>query len=117
MSVRIVDNSNVVGHEFEKQVLIGAMAIGMKAEGYAKRQCPVDTGRLRNSITNEIADNAIHIGTNVQYAKYVEYMDKYGKKPRKTGQPHFLRDAATKHSKEYESIMRAALKGLGKTLN
>ena len=117
MNVKIVDNSNIVGHEFEKQLLIGAMAIGAKAEGYAKRNCPVDTGRLRNSITNDISDNAIHIGTNVEYAKYVEYMDKYGKKPRKTGQPHFLRDAATNHSKEYEAIMKAALKGLGKTLN
>ncbi len=39
--------------------------IGGKAESYAKVLCPVDTGRLRNSITHEQADEDTEvIGTN-----------------------------------------------------
>ena len=39
--------------------------IGGKAESYAKQLCPVDTGRLRNSITHEQADEDTEaIGTN-----------------------------------------------------
>jgi len=51
----------------------GAMAI----IGDAKKNCPVDTGRLRNSITSEIKKNSGSIvgkvGTNVKYAPHVEY--------------------------------------------
>ena len=47
---------------------------GGKAETYAKQLCPVDTGRLRNSITHkqEGTDTEV-IGTNVEYAPYVEF--------------------------------------------
>ena len=45
---------------YKGQVLVGLEAakakaletIGGKAESYAKRLCPVDTGNLRNSITH-----------------------------------------------------------------
>ena len=42
-------------------------------EAEAKRKCPVDTGQLRQSITHEVIDNTGVIGTNVEYAPYVEY--------------------------------------------
>lgn len=46
-------------------------------EGEAKRLCPVDTGRLRNSITHTVDKSKtayiITIGTNVEYAAYVEF--------------------------------------------
>lgn len=35
----------------KEQVEQGLAAIGLEAEKYAKGDCPVDTGRLRNSIT------------------------------------------------------------------
>lgn len=42
----------------------------------AKRACPVDTGRLRSSITDEVGADAgglvARIGTNVNYAIFVE---------------------------------------------
>ncbi len=46
-------------------------------EAEAKRLCPVDTGRLRTSITNivrEIANAVIEgrIGTNISYARFQE---------------------------------------------
>ena len=42
-------------------------------ENEAKRKCPVDTGQLRQSITHNVEDNVGTIGTNVEYAPYVEY--------------------------------------------
>lgn len=42
-------------------------------ENEAKKQCPVDKGQLRSSITHEVEDNVGYIGTNVMYAPYVEY--------------------------------------------
>lgn len=50
----------------------------IRVERAAKRLCPVDTGRLRSSITRgEIArdgnDLVATIGTNVEYARHVEF--------------------------------------------
>ncbi|HEY1119887.1 MAG TPA: HK97-gp10 family putative phage morphogenesis protein [Acidimicrobiales bacterium] len=46
-------------------------------ERRAKRLCPVDTGRLRASITNALEKDpegvSAVIGTNVEYAVYVEF--------------------------------------------
>lgn len=42
-------------------------------ENDAKKRCPVDTGQLRQSITHEVEGNTGVIGTNVEYAPYVEY--------------------------------------------
>jgi phage gpG-like protein len=69
----------------------------------------VDTGRLRNSITNKLGEreNAVYIGTNVEYAPYVEYNDKAR---HYTGKTHFLRDAVQNHMDHYKAIMEAALK-------
>ena len=68
----------------------------------------VDTGRLRNSITNKVVENelAVYIGTNVEYAPYVEY----GDMRHKVGKKHFLRDAAADHTDHYEQIVEAILK-------
>lgn len=42
-------------------------------ENDAKTRAPVDTGNLRNSITHEVDDNEGVVGTNVEYAPYVEF--------------------------------------------
>ena len=42
-------------------------------ENEAKKLCPVDTGQLRSSITHEVAEKEGRVGTNVEYAPYVEY--------------------------------------------
>lgn len=48
----------------------------LQVDRAAKQGCPVDTGRLRSSITNEIGQDGeglvAVIGTNVEYAPYVE---------------------------------------------
>lgn len=105
---QIIDNSEQVLNEFRIKALRGAEAIGKAAEAHAKAECPVDTGRLRNSISHNVVDNdGIYIGTNVEYAPYVEFIDRYN---HPVGKAHFLRDAATNHSEEYKKIMQASLK-------
>lgn len=39
----------------------------------AKEKVPVNTGNLRNSITYEVEGNEGIVGTNVEYAPYVEF--------------------------------------------
>ena len=105
IEVKLESNKNEILKAFREQITIGLETIGQKAEGYAKDNCPVDTGRLRNSIENVVEDTAVYIGTNVEYAPAVEFRDV----AHKTGQAHFLRDAATKHIAQYKAIMKAAL--------
>ena len=127
------------------QIELALQAIGSEAVGYSEKLCPVDTGNLRNSITwatekasgggeSEVLANpeagTVYIGSNVEYAPYVEFgtgkfasngqgrqtpwlfQDSkgewhitHGMKPH-----HFLRDALAKHGDHYKAILEAALK-------
>ena len=42
-------------------------------ERSAKEDCPVDTGRLRASITSSVTGNEGKVGTNVEYAAAQEF--------------------------------------------
>lgn len=104
----IKSNKDELLRALPEQIALGLAMIGEEGEGYAKDECPVDTGRLRNSIANKVdkAEQAVYIGTNVEYAVYVEYGD-YN---HKTGKKHFLKDAAANHGDRYKALMEAALK-------
>ena len=108
LTFEVTDHKADVLAAMRQQLALGLEAIGQEAEGYAKDDCPVDTGRLRNSISHKVeqAEDAVYIGTNVAYAPYVEY----GEYRHTTGKNHFLRDAATTHGDHYKAIMEAALK-------
>jgi phage gpG-like protein len=55
-------------------VLYQVIAKGaLDIEREAKELCPVDSGRLRSSITHEILADSAKVGTNVEYAPYVEF--------------------------------------------
>jgi HK97 gp10 family phage protein len=47
----------------------------IKIESKAKYYCPVDTGRLRSSISHRLSYDRLgaEIGTNVDYAEFVEF--------------------------------------------
>ena len=45
----------------------------LTVERKAKQNCPVDTGKLRASITTEVGKLEAEVGTNVEYAPYVEF--------------------------------------------
>lgn len=99
------NNAEQVEAALDKAIAKALTMIGLKAEGNAKAICPVDTGRLRNSITNAIDTeaNAVYIGTNVEYGPYVEL----GTSRRN---PHpYLRPAAADHADEYRAILKGCL--------
>jgi hypothetical protein len=107
MDIQITDNSAAVQAAFNDKIALVLGAIGEIAEGYAKEDCPVDTGRLRNSITHRTEGKDEYIGTNVEYAPYVELIDRYN---HTNGKAHFLRDAATTHGEEFKTTAEIILK-------
>lgn len=87
------DNTEAVLKALDEAVDRALTIVGIKAEKYAKALCPVGTpestgwidkkgvrhpnkgyrgGTLRNSITFDVKDNTLTIGSNVEYAPYVE---------------------------------------------
>ena len=104
MSYTYKDNTDEVLAALEKAKKRGLEAIGLTAEGHAKKETPVDTGRLRNSISHATDDEAAYIGTNVEYAPYVE-LGARGRQGK-----HMLQRAATEHTDEYKRIMEDAMK-------
>lgn len=73
MNIETHDNSKEISAEIKAALLRGLEKIGLVAEGYAKKLCPVDTGNLRNSITHMVDEggDAVYIGTNSEYGAYV----------------------------------------------
>ena len=105
MSYRTKDNTEEVLSAMEKAIERGLEAIGMTAERHAKKnETAVDTGRLRNSISHAVDDKAAYIGTNVEYAPYIEL----GARGRQG--LHFLQRAATEHTDEYKRLMEDSMK-------
>lgn len=103
----IQDNTGQVADGIDSAIRAALEEIGLLAENYAAKKCPVDTGNLRGSITYEVdaADNAVYIGTNVEYAPYVELGTS-----RQKAQP-FLRPAASEHGAQYRRVLKKALGG------
>lgn len=106
IDVEVNDHTDEVKSAVSDAILAALEAVGLTAEGYAKLLCPVDTGRLRNSISHAVDEDekTVYIGTNVEYAPYVEL----GTSKQKA-QP-FLRPAATTHRDEYKQIIEQYLK-------
>lgn len=100
------DNSGEVLAELKRRIPVALEKCGLVAEGYSKRLCPVDTGRLRNSITHTMEGEDTEIlGTNVEYAPYVEMGTS-----RTRSQP-FIKPAVADHINQYKQIMEDVLKG------
>lgn len=102
-----VDNTKYFLEALPSAIRKALTSMGMACETYAKRDCPVDTGRLRNSMKYEVVmdEEAVYIGTEVEYGKYVELGTS-----KMRAQP-FLKPAATEHTEEYRSLAEDALKG------
>lgn len=130
MEVNFTDNSEQVLSEFDAAMLRALERCGSQAEGYAKDLVPVDTGRLRNSISHKVddAEKVVYIGTNVEYAPYVElgtgkyvqggrptpwvYQDEKGNWHMTNGQraQPYLKPAVADHAQTYRNIIEDELK-------
>lgn len=74
MKITLEDHSDEVLEALESACQRALEKCGLVGEGYAKKLCPVGTGNLRNSITHMVNDGekAAYVGTNSEYATYVE---------------------------------------------
>lgn len=99
--VKITSNKYKILREINVNIPLALEKCGSVAERYAKAKCPVDTGRLRNSLTHEVdmSQGAVFIGTNVVYGPYVELGTK-----RQRAQP-YLKPAVVDHMDEYKRIL------------
>lgn len=130
MTIEITDNSGEFIDAMEQAVLRVLEECGLTAEGYAKFLCLEDTGNLRNSISHQVqpGEQAVYIGSNVEYGPYVElgtgiyydggrptpwvYQDSHGNWHITHGQrAHpYLKPAVADHVEEYRGIMERGLK-------
>ena len=132
VEIRLADNSEEVLEALKEAVLRALERCGLQAEGYAKDLTPVDTGNLRNSITHQVSEDGreVYIGTNVEYAPYVElgtgiyaeggggrptpwvYQDEKGQWHWTRGNPAqpFLKPAVADHAQTYRNIIEDELK-------
>ena len=137
MSYTYKDNTDEVLSALEKAKKRGLTAIGMTAEGHAKKKITqakaVDTGRLRNSITFAVSGESANISSysgdhgeeggsysgtapnDKEKAVYIGTGVEYAigietGSHRKAGGVHFLQDAATGHTDEYKRLMEDSMK-------
>lgn len=72
MQFRFVDHSPEIRRALNEAERRALEKVGMFVESEAQENAPVDTGRLRNSITHEVEGRYAVIGTPVEYAPHVE---------------------------------------------
>lgn len=109
----IENNTDKILAELSDAVEMGLETVGMVAESHAKAyETAVDTGLLRNSITHQVnkGKKEVYIGTNVEYAPYVELGHRLPNGGHVAG-IHYLEKAVTNHMGQYELIMTMALEG------
>ena len=133
------DNTEEVLSALEAAIKRGNEAIGMTAEGHAKKKITaagaVDTGRLRNSITYALAGEEAHVksykankggkdretytydgtaegkrGSGVYIGTNVEYAVFVENGAQGRTAVHFLQDAATGHTDQYKKLMEDSMK-------
>ena len=73
--MKFVDNSKAAKRELERAAIRGLIKASLLVEGQAVLLAPVDKGGLRNSIGYKVNESELvaYIGTNCEYAIYVEY--------------------------------------------
>ncbi len=107
--VKITDNTDKFKAAMDEAVDRALEAIGIQAEGYAKLELEnaprrIDTGNLRNSITHVTQEDAVYIGTNVEYGIYV-HEGTVKMKPNR-----FLKNAVERNASEYVDIAKSYMK-------
>ena len=106
----VADNTRLVGEALRRAILAGLEEIGTDCEHIASENAPYDTGRLSASITHVVdaSEQAVYVGTNVEYAPYQELGTSRGYKGWNGGKG-YLRPAANDNKERYRAIMRRRL--------
>lgn len=125
IEVKVTDNSAELAKSINNRVPVILDACGLEAEKFAKKGARVDTGRYRASITHTVSgqggkvheykdndgqsftediravpenESAMYVGTNVDYAMYLEHLD------------HTIKNSIADHISEYKKIIKEGLK-------
>ena len=108
---KIIDHTNEILKATNEGLYNALYIIGAKAADYAAGLAPKDTGRLQNSLTHEVAMNekAVYVGTNVEYAPFVEYGHRTPSGKTVEAKP-YLKPAIESHLDEYKHILESELK-------
>lgn len=98
------NNTKTIQSALNQAIAAALEEIGLAAERFAKQETPVDTGRLRNSVTHAISmdEKAVYVGSNVSYAATVEL----GRHHPKRNGVHMLLHAAQNHADFYRKILK-----------
>lgn len=105
--VKFSSHKDDVMRLMNEQVVSWLEAIGEDAADTAAQKAPVDTGRLKNSISHAVipSNKEVQIGTNVEYAPYQEFGTSRGVVGK-----HYLQFGATAHVAEYGRLLERILK-------
>lgn len=125
VEVKVTDNSGKLKSTINQRIPVILEACGQVGEKHGKKGARVDTGRYRASITHTVSgegekvhvyrddnrkqfteeifgvpesEQAVYIGTNVEYALYLEQKD------------HTIKNAVADHIAEYKKIITDGLK-------
>lgn len=125
VDITIKDNSRDLVQKLDARIPIILEACGLEGEKFAKKDARVDTGRYRASITHTVSgkggkvnqyrddngqmftedvvavpesEHAVYVGTNVDYAIYLERLD------------HTIKNAIANHIADYKKIIAEGLK-------
>ena len=129
--VEIKDYSKLIKTSYRKAREQSLEKIGLVAEGKAKRLCPVDTGRLRNSIAHAVSGESKTISYKTKRIKgkpqqeytytfdapsddtdavYIGTNVEYA--PIIEARDHFLLKAATENRRTYQQIIKAEFESI-----
>lgn len=106
MTFKFTDNSQAVLSALDGQRYLALDQVGKAILVHVDEYVPKDTGRLANSMSHFVDDDAVVVGTNVEYGKYVEFREATHAKPTRA---HFLRDSITEYMDEYRMVLESVL--------
>lgn len=105
---RLKKINKTTANEIEQALINSALIV----ERDAKINAPVDTGRLRQSITHKedfgSENPAVEVGTNVEYAKHVEFGTS-----RQSAKPFLFPAYNNNKNKILKELAKALRKGTG----
>ena len=99
-----------IQEEITNKIESALTSVGLQAENDVRNVTPVDTGNLRNSITSRVKmdENAVYVGTNVEYAPHQE-LGTSKMKAANNGKG-FLRYAINANIGKYKTLLEDGLK-------
>ena len=110
--VTLTNNVDKVKRSTQASIVAALEGIGLHLEGEAAEELEnaprrVDTGNLKNSITHRVAsdENAVYIGTNVNYGIYVH------EGTRRMTPNRFLKNAVEKNEEQVKRYFEEHLDG------